>query len=190
VAAQADLVTATVAAMRGEQEQGAPLLARVLAAVDETVYLGFAARARHAAGLAALAQGRYVAAHARLSRQFAADVTPLHYHFSYYAIADYAAAAARAERRLEARTQLEHSLALAGPAPGPRLEQLTARARGLLADPADAGSYFTAGLADPAGETWPFERAQLQLDYGEWLRRQRRTHRVPLTVSPRNSERS
>ena len=29
-------------------------------------------------------------------------------------------------------------------------------------------------LADPAGDTWPFERAQLQLDYGEWLRRQRR----------------
>jgi DNA-binding CsgD family transcriptional regulator len=29
-------------------------------------------------------------------------------------------------------------------------------------------------LADPAGEQWPFERAQLRLDYAEWLRRQRR----------------
>jgi len=29
-------------------------------------------------------------------------------------------------------------------------------------------------LAGPAGDTWPFERAQLQLDYGGWLRRQRR----------------
>jgi DNA-binding NarL/FixJ family response regulator len=26
-------------------------------------------------------------------------------------------------------------------------------------------------LADPAGEQWPFERAQIRLDYGEWLRR-------------------
>ena len=26
----------------------------------------------------------------------------------------------------------------------------------------------------PPGDAWPFERAQLQLDYGEWLRRQRR----------------
>jgi DNA-binding CsgD family transcriptional regulator len=60
------------------------------------------------------------------------------------------------------------------PAPGPRLEQLAARARGLLAEPAEAGVYFAAPLADPAGSTWPFERAQLQLDYGEWLRRQRR----------------
>jgi DNA-binding CsgD family transcriptional regulator len=25
-----------------------------------------------------------------------------------------------------------------------------------------------------AGDAWPFERAQLRLDYGEWLRRQRR----------------
>ncbi len=29
-------------------------------------------------------------------------------------------------------------------------------------------------MSRPAGESWPFERAQLQLDYGEWLRRQRR----------------
>jgi DNA-binding CsgD family transcriptional regulator len=174
VAGQADLVTATVAAMRGEHGQVARLLAGVLAGTDEAVYRGFAARARHAAGLAALAQGRSDAAYAQLSRQFTADGTPLHYHFSYYAIADYAAAAARAGRHREAKTRIERALALAGPGPGPRLEQLAARARALLADPAEAGQYFTAGLADPAGETWPFERAQLQLDYGEWLRRQRR----------------
>ncbi len=60
------------------------------------------------------------------------------------------------------------------PAPGPRLEQLAARARGLLAEPADAEAHLTKALSDPAGDTWPFERAQLQLDYGEWLRRQRR----------------
>lgn len=29
-------------------------------------------------------------------------------------------------------------------------------------------------MSDPAGEAWPFERAQLRLDYGKWLRRQRR----------------
>ncbi|TVZ04610.1 helix-turn-helix transcriptional regulator [Trebonia kvetii] len=174
VAANSHLVTATIAAMRGEQEQVTPLLARVLADVDEAVYRGFAARVRHAAGLAALAEGRNVAAYAQLSREFAADGTPLHYQFSYYAIADYAAAAARAERRLEAANRVERALVMAGPAPGSRLEQLAARARGLLADPAQAEAHFTAGLADPAGETWPFERAQLKLDYGEWLRRQRR----------------
>ncbi len=69
---------------------------------------------------------------------------------------------------------VEHALARVDPAPGPRLEQLTARARGLLAEPAGAAAHFAASLAGSAGETWPFERAQLQLDHGEWLRRQRR----------------
>ena len=174
VAGSADLATATVAAMRGDHDQVAPLLARVLAAVDTSEYRGFAARTRHAAGLDALARGHYVTAYAQLSRLFAADGTPLHHHFSYLGIADLAAAAARADRRLEARTLLERALARVDPAPGSRLEQLAARARGLLAEPADAAAYFAAPLADSAGTTWPFERAQLQLDYGEWLRRRRR----------------
>jgi DNA-binding CsgD family transcriptional regulator len=174
VAASADLATATVMAMRGDHDQVAPLLAQVSAAVDIAEYRGFAARVRHAAGIAALAQGSYLGAYAQLSQLFADDGTPLHYHFSYLAIADLAAAAARSERRLEARRFLERSLALLDPAPGPRLEQLAARARGLLAERAEAGTHFAAGMASPGGDTWPFERAQLQLDYGEWLRRQRR----------------
>jgi DNA-binding CsgD family transcriptional regulator len=174
VAGSADLATATVAAMRGDHDRVTALLARVRAAVDTSEYRGFAARVRHAAGLDALAQGSYLAAYAQLSRLFAADGTPLHYHFSYLAIADLAAAAAHAERHLEAKRLLERALARVDPAPGPRLEQLAARARGLLAEPAGAGAYFAAPLAGPAGDTWPFERAQLQLDYGGWLRRQRR----------------
>jgi DNA-binding CsgD family transcriptional regulator len=174
VAGSADLATATVAALRGEHDQVAPLLARVTAAVDTAEYRGFTARIRHAAGLAAIAEGSYLAAYAQLSRLFDADGTPLHYHFSYLAIADLAAAAVRAERHLEARTLVERAMARVDPAPGPRLEQLAARARGLLAEPAGAEALFAAPLADPAGDTWPFERAQLRLDYGEWLRRQRR----------------
>ena len=95
VAGSADLTMATVLAARGEHDQVGPLLARVLAAVDVAEYLGFAARIRHATGLAALAQGNHVAAYAQLSQLFAADGTPLHHHFSYLAIADLAAAAAR-----------------------------------------------------------------------------------------------
>jgi DNA-binding CsgD family transcriptional regulator len=176
VAGSADLATATIAAMRGDHDRVAPLLARVIAAVDTSEYRGFAARARHAAGLAALAQGSYVTAYAQLGQLFAADGTPLHHHFSYLAIADLAAAAVRAERHLEAKRLLERALARVAPAPGPRLDQLAARARGLLAEPADAEAYFAAPLAEAAGDTWPFERAQLQLDYGEWLRRQRRVN--------------
>ena len=174
VAGSADLATATVAAMRGDHDQVAPLLDRVLAAVDTSEYRGFAARTRHAAGLAALAQGDYLTAYAQLSQLFAADGTPLHHHFSY--LGHRRPRRRRGARRTAPRGQ-DAARARAGPggpAPGPRLDQLAARARGLLAEPADAEAHFAAPLADPAGSTWPFERAQLQLDYGEWLRRQRR----------------
>jgi DNA-binding CsgD family transcriptional regulator len=174
VAASADLATATVLALRGDSGQARPLLARALATLDAAEYRAFAARAHHAAGIAALAQGNYLTAHAQLSHLFDADGAPLHYHVSYLGIADLAAAAVRAERHLEARTVTELALAQVDPAPGPRLEQLAARTRGLLAEPADAETHFAKALSDPAGDTWPFERAQLQLDYGEWLRRQRR----------------
>jgi DNA-binding CsgD family transcriptional regulator len=184
VAATADLVTATVLALRGHTGQVGSLLARALATVGTAEYRGFTARARHAAGIAALADGSYLTAYAQLGQLFAADGTPLHHHVSYLAIADLAAAAARAERQLEARTLIDRALARIEPAPGPRLDQLTARARGLLTEPAAAEAHFTEGLADPAGDGWPFERAQLQLDYGEWLRRQRRINDAkPLLIA-------
>jgi len=174
VAASADLATATVLAMRGDDGQARPLLARALATLDAAEYRAFAARAHHAAGIAALADGSYLTGYAQLSQLFDADGVPLHYHVSYLGIADLAAAAVRAERRLEARALVERALAQVDPAPSPRLAQLAGRARGLLAEPADAEAHFTKALSDPAGDTWPFERAQLHLDYGEWLRRQRR----------------
>ncbi|MEV6169120.1 AAA family ATPase [Streptomyces sp. NPDC051954] len=176
VAGSADLTIATVAAMRGDFDDVGPLLTRVHAAVDVAEYGGYAARIRHTAGLAELAKGNHGAAYAQLRRHFAEDGTALHHTFSYLAIADLAAAAARAERPSEARTLLERALARISPAPGPRLDQLAGRARGLLADPDTAEKHFVTALADPAGEVWPFERAQLQLDYGEWLRRQRRVN--------------
>ena len=45
------------------------------------------------------------------------------------------------------------------------------RAR-LLAEPADAGERFNEALALDLAR-WPFQRARIQLGYGQWLRRQR-----------------
>ena len=178
IAASAELGAATVLALRGHHDQVQPHLASALATVNPAEYHAFAARARHAAGLAALADGDYITAYAQLSQLFDGGGTPLHHHVSYLGIADFAAAAVRAERYLEARTVVERAMARVDPAPGPRLEQLAARARGLVAEPADAGDHFERALSRPAGEAWPFERAQLQLDYGEWLRRQRRINQA------------
>ena len=178
VTASADLAAATVFAMRGDQGQVEPHLASALAAVNPAEYRAYAARAHHAAGLSALAEGSFAAAYGRLSQLFDGEGTPLHHHVSYLGLADIAAAAVRAERHLEARTVVERAMARIDPAPGPRLDQLAARARGLVAESADAGDHFERALSRPAGEAWPFERAQLQLDYGEWLRRQRRINQA------------
>jgi DNA-binding CsgD family transcriptional regulator len=89
-------------------------------------------------------------------------------------VADLAAAAVRADRRTEGRDVIERALSHLDGLASPRLEQLIARARGILAEPANAEAYFSKALSDPAGNQWPFERAQLRLDHAERLRRRRR----------------
>jgi len=172
VAATADLVTATVLSMRGDHDRIESLLARAVATANGAEYRSVTARALHAAGLAELTQGKHPTAYAQLSKLFDADGAPLHHHASYLAIADLAAAAVRTEHRQATRELVDRALASTGPARGPRLDQLAARARGLLSD-ADPMVHFAEGLSDARGDSWPFERAQLQLDFGEWLRRQR-----------------
>jgi len=75
---------------------------------------------------------------------------------------------------MEGQDLLERAFSPLNGIASPRLEQLIARARGILAGPDEADAHFGTALADPAGDQWPFERAQLRLDYGEWLRRGRR----------------
>jgi len=49
-----------------------------------------------------------------------------------------------------------------------------ARANGILADPSTLGAYSADVLDDRTGNQWPFECAQFDLEFGEWLRRRRR----------------
>ena len=148
--------------------------ARALAAVDPGGIRYVAARARRALGVAALADGNYLLAFTQLRGLFSDDGTPLHNYASYLGVADLATAVVRADRRIEGRDVIEHALSHLNGTASPRLEQLIARARGILADPAKAEAWSDQGLSDPAGDQWPFERAQLRLDYAEWLRRSRR----------------
>lgn len=172
VSASADLITGTILAVRGEQDAARARISRALAS-DPEESRSVTARARHALGLAALADGDYLMAYAQLRQLFTDDGAAWHYHVSYLGVADLAAAAARAERRTEARALLDRIQAGVDGTPSPRLNQLLDRAWGLLADPSSPDTYFEKALSDPAGDLWPFERAQLRLDHGEWLRRHR-----------------
>jgi DNA-binding CsgD family transcriptional regulator len=173
VAASAEAITATVFALRGDSGAARSHAARALASVDPAECGLVAARVRRALGVAALDDGSYLLAFTELRGLFSEDGAPLHNYASYLGVADLAAAAVRADRRPEGRDVVERALSPLRGTASPRLEQLIARARGILADPARSGGYFATALCDPAGEQWPFERAQLRLDHAEWLRRQR-----------------
>jgi DNA-binding CsgD family transcriptional regulator len=174
VAASADVITATVLALRADSAAARRHAARALATVDPAECGLVAARARRALGVAALDDGSYLQAFSQLRGLFGDDGAPLHNYASYLGVADLAAAAVRADRRMEARDVIEHALSRLDGRASARLEQLIARARGILAGPDGAEAHFATALAGPAGDQWPFERAQLRLDYGEWLRRRRR----------------
>jgi ATP/maltotriose-dependent transcriptional regulator MalT len=174
VGASADLIAATVLAMRADSGAARRHAERALAAVDPAESGLVAASARRALGLAALADGSYLQAFTELRGQFSEDGTPVHNIFSFLSVADIATAAVRADRRVEGQDVLERALSHLDGMPSPRLEQLIARARAILAGPGAAEAHFDAALSDPAGNQWPFERAQLRIAYGEWLRRRRR----------------
>ena len=174
ITAAADLIAATVLAMRCDSETARQHADRALATTGPGESGLVAARARRALGIAALADGSHLLAFTQLRRLFSEDGSPVHNIFSYLGVADIATAAVRADRAMEGKDVLERALSHLGGTVSPRLEQLIARARGILAGPGGVEADFAKALADPAGEQWPFERAQLRLDYAEWLRRRRR----------------
>jgi DNA-binding CsgD family transcriptional regulator len=183
VAASADVITATVLALRADSAEARRHAARALAAVDPAECGLVAARARRALGVAALADGSYLQAFTQLRGLFSDDGTPVHNYASYLGVADLAAAAVRADRRIEGRDVIEHALSHLNGIASPRLGQLIARARGILADPARTEAWSDKSLSDPAGDQWPFERAQLRLDHAEWLRRSRRINDAKLVLT-------
>jgi DNA-binding CsgD family transcriptional regulator/tetratricopeptide (TPR) repeat protein len=182
VAASAALITASVLAARGEVAAARPQAARALAS-DPVESRSVVARARHALGVAALAEGSDVAAYTQLRRLFDESGAPLHYHVCFLAVADFAAAAVRAGQAVEGLEVVRGAVDRLDGVPSPRLEQLLGRAHGLLAESAEAEKHYSTALADPAGDQWPFERAQLRLDYGAWLRRQRRVKEAKLVLT-------
>ncbi|WP_423834618.1 AAA family ATPase [Streptomyces manipurensis] len=166
-------VLATLCALTGESENARRHAAAVLAVTEPAHALATTVRAHRAAAFAATALGDHAAAHRHLRALFDPAGAPLHYHLSCYAVADHAAAAVLTGHAEEARTALRRVTAEVGDGASARLRQILLRAAALLAEPAAAGPYFRQALEDPAGQGWPFERGQLWLEYGEWLRRQR-----------------
>jgi DNA-binding CsgD family transcriptional regulator/tetratricopeptide (TPR) repeat protein len=168
------ITSAQVYALRGDTELARHQAERVSALFDLGQARIVEARVRRVLALADLGDAAYDRALARLDGLFDSSGGPLHRYESYPGVADLAEAFARLDRRAEGRDRIARILECFQGRPSPRLEQVFLRARAILAEGATAEGYFRSALEDERGNHWPFERARLHLDFGEWLRRQRR----------------
>lgn len=169
-------VSSALLALRGETAAAVELVDRAVRGTDPAESRALQARARTVRAVIAAAEGDRRLAYEQLRGLFTAgpDPKPLHYHASYYGIADLAAAAVSVGRSADAEQVVESAERRLAGRVSPRLALLLLRARALLAPEEEAEEYFVAAVDDSAGEQWPFERALTLLEYGEWLRRRRR----------------
>jgi DNA-binding CsgD family transcriptional regulator len=182
--AGAQATAAMVAALRGEQAQVEDLTAaaeRVALPAGASVVLAAAQCAR---GLSALGHGRHADAYDQLRRLFDPGDSAYHHMLRCWAIGDLAEAARHSDHREQARVVMSELEALARETPSPRLHVGLLYARPLLADEEDAEPLYRAALGTDMAH-WPLYRARLQLAFGEWLRRARRTaeSRAPLRAA-------
>ena len=92
---------------------------------------------------------------------------------SSWLLADLAEAARPVEYLDAARARVAQVEATVGQRPGTWIALVLGHARALVAEPAEAGERFDEVLATDLTR-WPFQRARIQLAYGQWLRRHRR----------------
>ncbi|WP_146197483.1 LuxR family transcriptional regulator [Promicromonospora sp. AC04] len=176
--AEADL--AMLAAMRGDPDQARSLAAQALAGLDPDVSRAVAVATRRALGLTALADGDHERAHDVLRLILDDSGRPVHPHLSLYGMVDLVTACVRTGRYAEGQEAAATFRQVAGHG-SVRLRALVEHAAALVAaagdapgDQAQADIHFALALSDPEGPVWPYEHARIQLDFGAWLRRQRR----------------
>jgi DNA-binding CsgD family transcriptional regulator len=161
-----------VAAMRGDGQTAERLSGqaeRVAEPVGANITVAFA---QFGKVLAALADGRHGDAYAYAERLFAPGDSAYHPVISSWLIADLAEAARHIDRQDAARRRVAEVEARTGARPGTWIALVLAHARALLAEPHAAGERFAEALTSDLSR-WPFQRARIQLAYGQWLRRQR-----------------
>ena len=132
-------------------------------------------------GLTAIAAGRDEEAFEQLRRLFDTNDPAYHHFQSAWALGDLAEAALHTGNLEEARAQLELYGPRARTGESTWTQVALLYARPLLAEDDDAEPLFQSALrADLSA--WPLYRARLLLNYGRWLRRQRRAadSRAPL----------
>jgi DNA-binding CsgD family transcriptional regulator len=172
-AAAADTAISLVAAMRGDERTAEGMATRAELVAEPAGVSITMAFAQFGRVLAALATGRHGDAFASADRLFEPGDPAYHRVISSWLIADLAEAARHVDRLDAARARVAQVEAMVGRRPGTWIALGLGHARALVAEPSEAGDRFEEALSSDLTR-WPFQRARLQLAYGQWLRRQRR----------------
>jgi len=177
----------TLAMARGHR--GDNRAASALADHAERVFLAtganpMLAQVRIARGVAALAVGDHATAFAQLSRVFAERDASYHQHLRTFIVAELTEAAVRCGQHEAASAIVAELEPVAKQTRSPILWAGLRTARPLLAGDDDVESLFMDALDDGL-PLWPMHRARVHLEFGSWLRRQRRVFesREPLRVA-------
>jgi DNA-binding CsgD family transcriptional regulator/tetratricopeptide (TPR) repeat protein len=179
---QAWTAQATIAALRGDHATADDLATRIERAALPLGAASSLALVQYARGLSALGRGQHDEAYNQLRRLYD-PADPAHHHmFASICIGDLAEAAAHSGHRDEARSLTSQVESVARQTPSPWLHATLRYAQAVLADDENAEGAFRAAADAQDTARWPFLRARLQLAFGEWLRRHRRTaeSRIPL----------
>jgi DNA-binding CsgD family transcriptional regulator len=171
--AAADTVISLVAAMRGDEEMAERLAAEAELIGEPLGSNSTIALAQFGRVLAALGGGRHADAFAYANRLFDPGDPAHHPVIASWLIADLADAARHIDRLDEARARVAELETTVGGRPGTWIELGLQHAHALLAEQAQSGKRFEEALSSDLTR-WPFQRARLELAYGQWLRRNRR----------------
>jgi DNA-binding CsgD family transcriptional regulator len=169
----ARLIGALLSALRGVDDNVESLVAGPERVLIQTNGGPMLAPAHLARGTAALGDGRYEEAFEHLWPIFDDNDPAFHRYLRWWAVLDIAEAGTQSTHRLQVASIVDELEPIASQCGSPILRAGLACAKPLLADDDDVEAQFQAALELDLS-SWPFLRARTSLNYGEWLRRQRR----------------
>ena len=165
---------ATLAALRGEREAAEEMSAWIENAASPRDAAFNLALVQYTRGIGALGRGSHAEAYRQLRRVFEPADPAGHCLVACYAIGDLAAAAVYSGHEEEARVLLGEVEAASSLTSSPGLRVCVRHAQILLADEKDVEVEFKRALGEAEPARRPFLQARLHLEFGEWLRCQRR----------------
>jgi ATP/maltotriose-dependent transcriptional regulator MalT len=177
-------LTAILVALRGDAERAHRLASEVEQAARNRNLNDLIACAQLARGISRITEGRHSDAFDELRRLFDHSDQAFHLTERFHGVMFLAEAAIHSGRLAEARAIVTDLELDAATTPSSTLHRQLAYARAVLADDEDAETLYIAGLSQDLTR-WPWHRARLELAYGSWLRRHRRSSesRSPLRAA-------